>query len=693
MNGWIGAVSYGIGAAAYLVLALTLAAGWRGRRRGVPLLLAVAGMALWASVNAWQLAEHSVPVAVLWSLETGHLLLWLAFLWQILPGGKRLRRWRGAVYLLGGVLLAYHWLAPWVDGLLGAWQLTEWPLMGQLLLALTGLVLVEQLYRNVHPERRWAIKFLCLALGTLYAYEFYLYADALLFKRINAELWQARGLISAVLVPLLAVSAARNPDWSPDVFVSREVVFHSTAIFGAGLYLLAMAAAGYYVRLYGGEWGPVLQAAFLVAALVLLAVLLFSGQLRARLRIFLNKHFFNYRYDYRREWLRITAALSRTDTALPLGERVIQALAELVESPGGCLWVRSASGRYLQRADWGQAVAEMPWIEADDPAIAFMKRREWVVDLDELERLPELYDGLPRPAWLSGCRDAWLLVPLFHGEVLWGVVLLLRPRVPLDCNWEVIDVLKTAGRQAAGFLAFEETAVQLLEARQFEGFNRLSAFVVHDLKNLIAQLSLVVRNAERHAGNPEFVRDAMTTVEHAVGKMSRLLEQLRSMGKARRRERLDLRALLEEVVSARAGQLPRPRFVCETDGELWVEAQAERLASAFEHVIQNAQEAAGKGGWVKVRLARRGRQAIVEVEDNGPGMEAAFIRQRLFKPFETTKGLTGMGIGAYESREYARELGGDLVVQSTPGEGTCFRFILPLVSRENETHSDQKVPV
>ncbi|BCX87863.1 hypothetical protein MIN45_P0230 [Methylomarinovum tepidoasis] len=692
MNGWVGAISYGIGAAAYLVLGLTLAAGWRGRRRGGLLLLAIAGTALWAAVNAWQLAYHSVPLVWLWSLETAHLLLWLAFLWQILPDGGRLRRWRFASYALGGALLAYHWSAPWVDGFLGAWQVTEWPLMGQLLLALTGLVLLEQLYRNLHPERRWAVKFLCLALGTLFAYEFYLYADALLFKRINAELWQARGLISALLVPLLAVSAVRNPDWSIDAFVSRDVVFHSTALFGAGLYLLTMAAAGYYVRLYGGEWGRVLQAVFLVAALVLLAVLLFSGQLRARLRIFLNKHFFNYRYDYRKEWLRITAALSQGDDGMPLGERVIRALAELVESPGGTLWVRSDSGHYLQRADRGGSGVEIPWIEADDPVIAFMKRREWVVDLDELQRFPELYEGLSRPPWLADCRDAWLLVPLFHGHELWGVVLLLRPLIPLDCNWEVIDVLKTAGRQAAGFLALEETAARLLEARQFEGFNRLSAFVVHDLKNLIAQLSLVVRNAERHAGNPEFVRDAMTTVEHAVGKMSRLLEQLKSMGKAERAKRIALRPLLEEVVSARAGQLPRPRFVCEARGDLWVEGDADRLASAFEHVIQNAQEAAGKHGWVRVRLARQERQAIIEVEDNGPGMDAAFIRQRLFKPFETTKGLTGMGIGAYESREYTRQLGGDLVVRSTPGEGTCFRFVLPLAVSANRIDSDKKVP-
>ena len=127
--------------------------------------------------------------------------------------------------------------------------------LGHIGLAIGGLALIEQLFRNTRPHRRWATKFLYLGLGLIFAYDFFLYADALLFKRLDQAVWEARGLVSAMAVPLIAVATSRNPEWSLDVFVSRRMVLHSAAIFGAGIYLLAMAGMGYYIRAYGGNWG------------------------------------------------------------------------------------------------------------------------------------------------------------------------------------------------------------------------------------------------------------------------------------------------------------------------------------------------------------------------------------------------------------------------------------------------------
>ncbi len=689
--------SYSVAAVAYLLLLAMLAVSWRGRLEGGLLLFAVGGMVMWSGVNAWQLAYRSIPMPLIWSLEILHLLLWLMFLIRLVP--PQIRRqiaWRYVLlgcYGIAVVSFLYGWASPMLQGWRPGFLLPELPLIGQLVLSLAGMVTLEQLYRNTRPDMRWYIKFLCFGLGGLFAYEFYMYADALLFKQLDARLWAARGFVSAMLVPLLAVTAARNPDWSLNAFISRDFVFHTTVVLGAGLYLLLMATAGYYVRLYGGQWGEVLQVTLLAGGALILLVVLFSGQARARLWVFLNKHFFNYRYDYRKEWLRITHELSQPDSPVPLGERVIKALADLVESPSGVLWTRNDSGRYLLKAQWGNPSSDLSWMSDGDPLVAFLQRTGWIVDLQELKEIPEKYIDLALPAWLESSEDAWLVIPLFHGEVLWAVVLLNRPRASFDCNWEVFDVLKTAGCQAASFLVVEETASRLIEARQFEGFNRLSAFVVHDLKNIVAQLSLVVRNADKHVNNPEFVRDAMNTVDHAVAKMGRLLAQLKNIGSEQNNKLIVLRKLLQEVISARAGQLPRPRFVCRVDDQVALMAQPDRLASAFEHIIQNAQEAAGKQGWVKVTLSSTVSQAIVEVEDNGPGMDDAFVRERLFKPFETTKGLSGMGIGAYESREYVRALGGDLTVESRLGEGTCFRFLLPLVTREERTCQSTGVSV
>ena len=73
-------------------------------------------------------------------------------------------------------------------------------------------------------------------------------------------------------------------------------------------------------------------------------VILTSGSVRARLRVFLSKHFFRYSFDYRQEWLRFTGTLSAEDDELPFRRRAIQAIGELVESPGGLLWVRERDG-------------------------------------------------------------------------------------------------------------------------------------------------------------------------------------------------------------------------------------------------------------------------------------------------------------------------------------------------------------
>jgi putative PEP-CTERM system histidine kinase len=195
---------------------------------------------------------------------------------------------------------------------------------------------------------------------------------------------------------------------------------------------------------------------------------------------------------------------------------------------------------------------------------------------------------------------------------------------------------------------------------------------------LTNQLSFVIKNAERHHNNPEFMNDMVKTVEHAVGKMTRLMAQLKSAGVPGEKRSVPLSEILHEVVALRSKQPPVPVLDAAVDASVTVTADGDRLASSFEYVIQNAQEAAGRNGMVRVTVHCDQSRAFVDVEDDGDGMDAEFIREDLFKPFKTTKGLTGMGIGAYESREYIRSLGGEVKVESEVGKGTRFQFIIPL---------------
>jgi putative PEP-CTERM system histidine kinase len=683
----IATYSYSIAALAFLLLSLFLATSSRARRHAAALAAASMLTVLWSALLAWQ-AAGGTPSPVL----TGTLGLlrsagWTAFL-IILTGnfqksGSPLPfQLRPSLALIAGaylLLLAVTATGEWGDQLLTSLGVVP-GVTARVGLAVLGMLLVEQLYRNTHEQGRWAIKFACLGIGTMFVYDFYMYSDAMLFREINPDIWAARGIVNALTAPLIAIALARSAAWSSELSVSRRVVFHSAALFGSAIYLLAMGSAGYYLRYVGGSWGTVMQVTFLFGALILLGGILFSGTLRSWLKVFISKHFYSYNYDYREEWLRFTRTLSEHGPGL--GDRTIQAVAGLVESPAGALWIRRESGNYEPCAHW--QVPPLAHAEpADSPFCQFLESKQWVVDLHELRDDPEKYDDVAVPDWLAKIGRARLVVPLIMHGRLFGFMLLMQPRSEVMLNWEVIDLLKIAGSQAASYLAQYEAANALMVARQFESFNRMSTFVVHDLKNLVAQLSLLMSNAERHKDNPEFQQDMIETVNYSVQKMKLLLQKLSRSASPERPAALSIERLLKQAVALKAAFEPQPVLTVADPG-LTVLADWERLERVVGHLIQNAIEATGKDGRVDIELARRGDAVLIRISDTGEGMSEDFIRERLFKPFESTKSA-GMGIGVFESQEYIQELGGTLEVSSVPERGSTFSVILPLLKQEVPT--------
>lgn len=685
----VATASYAAGASLFLLLTLLLLTAWRGRLQGGLLVLATGVTTVWCVAAIGYVRWSMPPFPVLQLLEILRDAVWLLFLLKVLGYARREARraagWLPAAALTIVVLCVTLTVVVIANADASYLQspsayLTRLPIIGYLLLAVAGLALVEQLYRNTRPEHRWAIKYFCFGVGGLFAYDLYLYSKALLFTQVDAELWIARGSIQALVVPLIAVSAARNPHWSLNVFVSRHVVFHSTALLGAGAYLVVMAMAGYYIRLYGGTWGGVLQAVFLFGALVVLGTLMLSGQFRARLKVFLGKHFYRNRYDYREEWLRFTQTLSTSERASALPQNIIHAIAGIVESPGGVLWVRDGTADFRPAAHVDVAFPEDAYEPADSDFVRFLEERRWIILVDEYEEDASIYDDIAFPDWLGRMREAWMVVPLIHGEDLLAFVVLRRSETKARLNWEDTDLLKTVGRLAASYLALWRATEALAEARQFEAFNRLSAYVVHDLKNLVAQLSLVVSNAKRHMHAPGFIEDVVDTVENATGKMNRLLGQLRKDSSAPADTKLvRLEDTLAAVTAARRCERPHPLLVQREDRASWVNADADRLAAVIEHLVQNAQEATSDSGEVRIELSQADGWAVVEIIDTGSGMDAEFVSERLFRPFDTTKGNAGMGVGVYQSREFVHTIGGRLEVDSRPGQGTTFRIQLPLV--------------
>lgn len=677
----IAAFSYSLAAVAFLVLSVLLLTSWRGRLHGMLLAIACLLTALWATIVAYQAAwssPFSLPADI---LEIFRNAAWFAFLLMLLgpfrskSSSPRLKLKPSVVaiaafyVLLLAISVYSHWTLESAKAASGFMT----GIMGRVVLAVIGMLLVEQLYRNTPAKERWNIKFACLGIGGIFAYDFYLYSDAMLFRYVNTDIWSARGAVNALAVPLIAVSAARTAHWSLAISISRRIVFHSAALFGSATYLLAMAAAGYYLRFIGGSWGTLMQVTFLFGAVILLVGVLFSGAFRSWLKVFISKNFYNYNYDYREEWLRFTRILSQDGHGL--GERVVQAVAELVESPGGILYISRESGNCEPVARWN-----MPLKSELEPLNSsfcqFLENRQWVLDLQEHVSNPEKYGEISIPRWLQTIPQAWLVAPLIlHGR-LFGFVVLAQPRSRVKLNWEVIDLLKIAGSQAASYLAQQESANALMVARQFESLNRMSTFLVHDLKNLISQLSLLLANAEKHKGNPEFQKDMLETIDYSVRKMKLILQKLARGAAMEMPAPLLIDDLLQQAVALKSSVEPKPLLEVQHTG-LTVLANGIRLERVIGHIIQNAIEATPREGKVVVRLAQLNGSAVIEITDTGQGMSEEFVRERLFKPFESTKSA-GMGIGVFESREYIQELGGRIEVASHLTTGTTFRIILPL---------------
>lgn len=682
-----GSASHSAAALGYFVLAvLAVARGPKSALAG--LLLAVASFVtvLWAAATAYDLQGGMAIGPVAEILEIGRSISWAILLVSLLYWMPPVQRSTWTLLLAGVSLsiVALTFLGWDIPALAENGLLPLVLIGGRLVLAVMGLGLVENLFRNAPASRRWGIKYLCFGTGALFTYDFFLYADAVLFHRISADLFAARGVTNLLAVPLFAVYAARDRKAGPEVDVSRNFVFRSATFVGAGLYLLVMAAAGYYVREFGGTWSGFLQAIFFFAAVLLLLVPLSSGSVRAHLRVAIEKSFFKYRYDYRNEWLRFIRTISSAESGQALPRRVIQAVGDIADSPDGGLWLRRSSDVYELAASWNLRRWNIASTDSAVPAncalVRFLEGTQWIVDLGEVATNPGRYEALSElPPWLKAAINAWLIVPLIHHERLLGFIVLGRPRASRQLSWEDFDILKTVGRQAASYLAEQQISEALAEAQQFETFNKRFAFVIHDIKNLVSQLSLMLSNAAKFSGNAQFQDDMLETVKQSVDKMNRMLKQLHAEpARHEQQKRVDLAPLLHRIVAGRENSGPAISLSLPID-KFAVSADEDRLRAIVEHLVQNAVEAVGTNGQVHVRLSGEGRMAVVEVEDNGPGMDDAFISERLFQPFSTTKD-SGYGIGVYESRDFARSLGGGLDVKSSRGHGTIMRLRLPAIS-------------
>lgn len=671
---------YGLAAAGYLLLTLLLLAAFRQRMRAPFLAIATVSMAVWGAIFAANGEWLRLDAFQYFLLEFALDAAWLLYLASLLAGAVggmqfRLLRFGGLALAVGILILGTVLEFLYRNGrlALGAEQIL---IFGQILTALAALVYVEQIYRNSRSKQRRDLKFLCLGIGAIFAYDLLMYSNAVVSGGASEVLWAARGYIVVMALPLLGFAVKRSPSWSGGIFVSRQIVFHSTTIFGAGIYLTFVGIVGQFIRDFGGSWAALAQIVFFSGSVLLLIVLLASDTIRARLRVFISKHFYQNKYDYREEWLRLTETLNNSADGLPIRKRAIKALTEIVGAPTGLLWQKTDDdSKFRCVAGWNTKLVETQFEERDQLPV-FLAERGWVIDCHEYARQHELYLPLALEPAVFGLEHPYLIIPLINDGNLLGFVAVSDPASPQSLTYEDRDLLKTAGKQIASYLAQDAATEMLAQSRQFEAYNKLTAYIMHDLKNIIAQQSLVVANAQKHRDNPEFVDDAIETVRAGVARMRRVIEQLRQGSISQTLENVELGTVIMKAVSDCASREPTPAFRV-GDQRIFVKADRERLQMAIYHAIRNAQDATPASGKVEVSLVRHDEQCEIRISDTGIGMEESFVRERLFRPFDSTKGTAGMGIGAYQIRETLRQIGGSLEVASEVGQGTTLMLRIP----------------
>ncbi len=673
---WLGFSGYTLTAVGFFSLFLLLLTTQTQRLQRTLLMLATIVSCLWASLSA-TVIYYALPQTWLLLLESVRNFFWFLLLFTSLTNTQTIKtvlwtnknsRWIVLTLMFICIVelsnTSVHWLVH------------RHIITLHLLQSAIGLWLIEQLYRRTEKHDRWTIKPICLGLGLMFAYDFALYANGILTNTLDPGFWFGRGWAMILTLPLILISSRRVKSWATRVYVSRDVVYHSTLLIVAGTYLLIMAAAGYYIRYVGGGWGSMVQNVFFALGGLLFASLFVSESLRRQLKVFIAKHFYANKYDYREEWMRFASVLENKEES-PY-QVALNAMLQPFECEKGML--------VALEADTVKSYAYFNMNEHYPDPKPVLKtlvesaiQHHWIIDLEELINGSNKTPFSIEPEQIKAITSFSFIVPVASESGLQCACLISNPHSTHSLNWEDRDLMSAISTQLSVYLNLHQSNKVLSENQQFDTFNRMSAFLAHDLKNVLAQLQLLAKNGKQHRDNPEFIDDAFETIDSAVLRLTKVVDHLRKKHQPESSsETFSLDTVIQSVCNNRKVNLPVPDYISHYQEPIFITADKERFSSILSHIIQNAQEATNREGSVVVESDKEGHYYTIRVTDNGAGMSSDFIENRLFKPFDTTKGNSGMGIGAYDAKKLIEQLKGYIDVESEPGKGSCFTMRIPI---------------
>jgi putative PEP-CTERM system histidine kinase len=622
--------------------------------------------------------------------------VWLVFSLSYARANFRsiLARWRGAIavfFIFPMALVAFFQDSFFAGSALSERMTWEWFLaLGESgyifkLAAIAGSILVlmnlERTFRGTTGHMRWQVKFMLLGVAGLTGARIYTDSLAILYRVINTDLAVINAGALLVACGLMARSAVRSERMELDIYLSQNLLYNSVTVMLVGAYFVGVGLLAWLAKAWGGPWILPLTAFILMAAIMGLGALLMSDQLRIRRKRMISDIFRRPHYDYRKVWSEFTEKTSSVAGIRDLSGAVVRMVAETLEALSVSLWVvdeqrnalvLSGSTEFSQQRAKDLALSH----EAGTAMFLAMYDRDKPVDIENNadERLRELTEAHGEA--LKEARVRYVVPVYGAGKLI--ALLTVAQRVSEDpLSSEDFELLKIIADQAGAGILSLRLSERVSEMKEMEALQVMSAFFMHDLKNLGARLSLVSQNLPVHYGNPEFRSDAIRTISQSVDKVNTLCSRLLMLS-----QKMEIRPVAADV-----NDLIR-RSLAALDGHFKAAVQQdlqamppvpiddEQIRKVLENLLLNANDAVNEGGYVRVATDFRDGWAEISVSDDGCGMTQEFIDKRLFRPFQTTK-MKGMGIGLFHSKTIVEAHGGRLEVKSAEGLGTVFRVYLP----------------
>jgi putative PEP-CTERM system histidine kinase len=544
------------------------------------------------------------------------------------------------------------------------------------------LMNLEQTFRAAVGTMRWRIKFVVLGLAVIFGARLYVHSQALLFSAYDTA-WsglESSGLLIGSI--FLAVAYVRTGFAEIDVYPSRSVLGSSVTVLLVGGYLFVVGVLANTIKRFGGAESFQFQAFVVLLGMAGLAVLLLSDRIRQRIHAFVSRHFARAQHDSVQIWTEFSRRLANVKDEAGLCEVSARLVSETFEVLSVTVWLGDERKEQLIAAastspQPGEVTAGDPAAAASSAVAAGLRLRSSPFDLEEVDEpwAGELRQLNSTTFPKGGHR--WC-VPLRAGEQSLGALVLADRVNGAGYTIEELHLLECVADQVTSVVLNLRLANEVARSRELEAFRTMSAFFVHDLKNTAASLNLMLKNLPVHFDDPAFREDALRGIGNTARRIDETIGRLTAL---RQRPHLkpveaDLNQLVSEALDRLDG-MPHVELTKEFQPVPGMLADREQIQSMVTNLLLNARDALGPGGRILVRTEHVGGCAVLTVVDNGCGMSAAFLKDSLFRPFQSTK-KKGLGIGMFQSRMIVEAHGGSIRVESETGKGSTFRVCLPV---------------